>query len=73
MLALYQKSTYFLNVITSELIEKMSIEERLQAMEQLWDAMLLNSETLSSPAWHEAILQDRKKKAQEGRSSFLTL
>ena len=39
-------------------LEKMTVAEKLQAMEALW-ADLSRDENLESPAWHAEILQGR--------------
>lgn len=54
-------------------IEKMSAAERLQAIEQLWEALCRDSRELASPDWHREILTDRKVRAERGESKFLTL
>ncbi len=54
-------------------IEKMSLEERLQAMELLWASISSQAEELPSPAWHEQVIKDRLEKIQRGEGEFLTL
>ena len=54
-------------------IEKMSVTERLQAMDQLWDSLTRDSEEIPSPDWHQDILADRKARAQRGEAKFFTL
>jgi hypothetical protein len=54
-------------------IKTMSMAERLQAMEQLWDALCQGGEELPSPSWHEEVLADRKIRAERGEAKFLTL
>jgi Putative addiction module component len=54
-------------------IERMSTAERLQAMEQLWEALCKSDEEVSSPAWHGDVLADRIRRAQQGEARFLTL
>jgi putative addiction module component (TIGR02574 family) len=60
-------------MIESREIERMSIAERLQTMEQIWDSLYRNGENVPSPAWHGEVLADRKKRAERGEASFLTL
>ena len=55
------------------MIDKMSVVERLQAMEQLWDALARDGENLESPEWHQAVLAERKLRAERGDAKFLTL
>ncbi len=54
-------------------IKKMSILERLQAMEELWDSLCHEDQEIDSPAWHGDILEDRKKKIQKGEAEFISL
>jgi hypothetical protein len=54
-------------------IDGMSTAERLQAMEQLWEALCESDQEVPSPSWHGDILADRKGRAQRGESRFLTL
>ena len=54
-------------------VEKMSVAERIQAMEQLWDALCRETRDLASPEWHRNVLVDRKLRAERGESKFLTL
>jgi putative addiction module component (TIGR02574 family) len=54
-------------------IEAMSVAERLQIMEQLWDALCRDAEQMTSPEWHRDVLGDRKARAQRGEAKFLTL
>ena len=54
-------------------IDRMSVAERLQVMEQLWDALCRDAEEMASPEWHGDVLADRKTRAQRGEAKFLTL
>lgn len=51
-------------------LEKMSVEEKLQAMESLWDDLCSNAGTMSSPAWHEDVLAERDKMQVRGDDEF---
>ncbi len=50
--------------------EKMSVEEKLLAMESLWDDLCGNAEVMSSPAWHEEVLTERDATLQRGGDEF---
>ncbi|HUG09995.1 MAG TPA: addiction module protein [Opitutaceae bacterium] len=54
-------------------IKKMSTSERLAAMEQLWDAICSEDRQPSSPAWHESVLEGRRKRLASPDARFLTL
>ena len=54
-------------------IKKMSIIERLQAMEALWDSLLHEESQIESPEWHRDILEERRKKIDKGKAEFISL
>lgn len=54
-------------------IEKMSVTERLQVMDQLWDSLNRSGNEIPSPDWHQDVLADRKARAQRGDAKFLTI
>jgi len=60
-------------MIESSQIDRMSMAERLQVMEQLWDALARDPEQTPSPEWHRQVLADRKARAERGEAKFLTL
>lgn len=51
-------------------LEKMSVEEKLQAMELLWDDLCSKAAGVSSPAWHEDVLADRAAMEKSGADNF---
>lgn len=60
-------------MLDSAQISKMSMAERLQAMERLWDALCREGDEVPSPGWHAGVLADRKARAERGEARFLTL
>ncbi len=60
-------------MIKEKEIARMSVSERLQAMDQLWDALCREQPEMASPDWHRVVLADRKARARRGESKFLTL
>ena len=61
---------YFENEMNAALpLEKMTVAEKLQAMEELW-ADLSRDENLESPAWHGEIL--KKRAAEENFTDWET-
>ena len=51
-------------------LEKMSVEEKLQAMESLWDDLCSKTGAVSSPAWHEDVLAERDAMQRRGDDGF---
>jgi hypothetical protein len=54
-------------------IERMTLEERLQAMELLWTSLARMPEAVPSPDWHGEVLADRLAKVERGEGQFLSL
>ena len=54
-------------------ISKMSVLERLETMEALWDSLTREPAGIKSPKWHEEILSDRKEKIESGNAGFISL
>lgn len=54
-------------------IKRMSTTERLQTMEALWDSFMEEDSKVESPEWHRDILEERKRKIEEGKAEFISL
>ena len=54
-------------------IERMSVEERLQAIELLWNSISRLGESVASPEWHGEILAARRAKVDAGQGQFLSI
>jgi len=54
-------------------ISKMSVIERLQTMEALWDSLTHESTEVESPEWHAEVLSERKQKIESGDANFISL
>lgn len=60
-------------MIESSEIDRMSVTERLRAMDQLWDSLNRCGDEIPSPDWHQDVLAERKARAERGETKFLTL
>ena len=49
-------------------IAKLSLAERLAAMEALWDSLSHDPNHEPSPAWHAAVLEQRRRELGQGRA-----
>ena len=54
-------------------ISKMSVNERLQTMEALWDSLTHETAEMDSPDWHSEVLKDRQQKIENGEAEFISL
>jgi hypothetical protein len=51
-------------------IQGMTITEKLQTMEMLWDDLCRNTPEMKSPDWHGKILMQREEQLRQGKDSF---
>ncbi len=54
-------------------IEKMSRIERLAVIEALWSSLLIEESEIESPDWHRGVLEERRKKIEQGQAEFISL
>lgn len=54
-------------------IEKMSLEQKLEAMELLWKFISEKPDEVPSPAWHEEIVTERLAKIDQGEAKFFSI
>lgn len=52
-------------------LDKMTTEEKLQAMEALWTDLSRDPDQVPSPGWHGDVLRDREQKVKEGKEHFV--
>lgn len=52
-------------------LEKMSIEEKIQTMETIWEDLCKKAESISSPSWHKNILEEREQAIENGKEEFI--
>jgi len=54
-------------------LDKMTTEDKLAAMERLWEDLCRSPESVPSPSWHEDVLIARDKRVREGKAEFANL
>ena len=54
-------------------IEKMSLPDRLAAMEHLWASLQTKDREIACPAWHRRVLGERRKRLRSGKAVLLSL
>jgi len=52
-------------------LEKMTLADKLEAMELLWADISKRPADLPSPAWHREVLDERRQFVAEGKLRFL--
>lgn len=51
-------------------LDKMSLEEKLQVMEAIWDDLSQHADELQPPAWHGEVLAEREAAVDRGDEQF---
>lgn len=52
-------------------VEKMSIEEKIQTMETIWNDLCNKADSISSPSWHAKVLNDRENGINHREDFFI--
>jgi len=52
-------------------VEQMTLEEKLRAMETLWENLSRREEDIPVPQWHKDLLDERERSVKEGKASFM--
>jgi Putative addiction module component len=51
-------------------LNKMTITEKLVAMNQIWDDLMRNPDDIPSPEWHNEVLSARADRVKNGEAHF---
>ena len=51
-------------------LDEMTVQEKLAAMESLWEDLSRSPEAIESPAWHKDILDQRQQRIADGTAQF---
>lgn len=52
-------------------LQKMSVTDKLQAIEEIWADLIRESTDVPTPAWHGDVLRVRKQRVMDGTARFL--
>ena len=52
-------------------LENMSIEEKIQTMESIWEDLCKTADKIISPPWHEKILTEREENLRSGADKYV--
>ncbi len=51
-------------------LDEMTVQEKLAAMESLWENLSGSPEAIESPIWHKDILDQRQQRIADGNAQF---
>jgi hypothetical protein len=54
-------------------ITKMSVAERIEAMEAIWDSLMVADAKIESPDWHQDVLAERRRRLHDPSAEFVSL
>ena len=52
-------------------VEQMTLEEKLRAMETLWENLSRREEDIPVPQWHKDLLDERESLVKKGKAKFM--
>ena len=51
-------------------VERMTVEEKLRAMEEIWENLSRTEANIPVPQWHKDLLDERERLVREGKAQF---
>lgn len=51
-------------------VDQMSVEEKLEALETIWENLRRNENNIPAPQWHKDLLDQRERLVREGGAKF---
>ena len=52
-------------------LDTMTTQDKMEAMERLWDDLCRGASEMDSPAWHEGVLLEREHRVKVGEDALL--
>ena len=52
-------------------IDQMTLDEKLRAMEALWDDLCRREQDVPVPQWHKDLLAERRRLVEQGKARFV--
>ncbi len=51
-------------------LHEMSLEEKLRAMEALWEDLSREPDRIESPSWYQDVLKETERRVDSGEATF---
>lgn len=52
--------------------ETLSVAEKVQLLEGVWQSLCVHPADVRSPDWHREVLEERRRRLEDGRASIST-
>jgi putative addiction module component (TIGR02574 family) len=59
-------------VVANVELDRMTVAEKIQLLERVWDNLCREPGDFTSPEWHEEVLRERKRRLETGEASLST-
>lgn len=53
------------------MLDKMSVEEKLKLMEEVWNDLISKEQNIPSPQWHKNTLEEREHALKNGKEALV--
>jgi putative addiction module component (TIGR02574 family) len=50
-------------------LESLSVAEKVRLLESVWQSLCSHSGDVQSPEWHREVLEERKRRLEDGRAT----
>ena len=60
---------YASRMFTNMSIETMSVAEKVRLLESVWGSLCAHPGDVQSPEWHREVLEDRRRRLEDGRAT----
>jgi putative addiction module component (TIGR02574 family) len=54
-------------------LDQMTVEEKLRAMEAIWQSLSKDEDKIPVPEWHKRVLDERQVRIDTGKAKFISL
>ena len=51
-------------------IESLSVAEKVQLLESVWESLCAHTGDVQSPEWHREVLEERGRRLEDGRATI---
>jgi putative addiction module component (TIGR02574 family) len=51
-------------------LESLSVAEKIQILERVWESLCARPGDVSSPDWHREVLEERKRRLEKGKATI---
>jgi putative addiction module component (TIGR02574 family) len=69
--ATYDRMIWFMDAVLP--LDEMTAEEKLKALEAIWEALSRHEDQVPVPDWHKKVLDQRQRQIDSAEAKFISL